>query len=65
LKDVVKPLSKKFASSASIVDSIPTGKEINIQGDVMFEVAEYLVDTYKIEQKVIYFVEKGIKKKAF
>jgi len=65
LKEVIKPLAKKFASSASLVKGL-SGSEINIQGDVMFEVADYLVETFKqIDKKVIFFIEKGIKKKAF
>lgn len=47
LKDVSKAFSKRFAGSSSVKDG-PKGKEIIIQGDHMEDVAEMIVDKFKV-----------------
>merc|ERR1712194_977077 len=48
LKDVSKAFSKKFAGSSSVKDG-PKGKEIIIQGDHMEDVAEMIVNKFKVD----------------
>lgn len=65
LKKVAKSLSKKFASSASVVKMPDTTQEIQIQGDVSMELAEYLVAEFpSIEEKTVYFVDNKTNKKT-
>lgn len=47
LKDVSKSFSKRFAGSSSVKDGTH-GKEIIIQGDHMDDVAEMIIDKFKV-----------------
>jgi len=62
LSDASKKLGKKFASGASVVKG-PTEKEqIDVQGDIMYDLAEFITDTWKnVPESSIYFIEDGRK----
>eukprot|EP01138_Halocafeteria_seosinensis_P002311 gb/GECG01002367.1/.p1 GENE.gb/GECG01002367.1/~~gb/GECG01002367.1/.p1 ORF type:complete len:218 (+),score=54.35 gb/GECG01002367.1/:1-654(+) len=64
LKDASKAFSKKFAASSS-VNSLQTGEKcVDVQGDVAFDVPEFLVDTYEIPAEKIFMLEKNKKVQA-
>lgn len=48
IKDVSKACGKKFASGAAIGETATGAKEIVIQGDVYFEVPQFLMSEFKI-----------------
>jgi density-regulated protein len=64
LKDVSKAFSKRFAGSSSVKDAaIPTGKdgsggkvqkEIIIQGDHLYDVAEMIVDKFGVPDTAVF-----------
>jgi density-regulated protein DRP1 len=54
LKDVSKAFSKKFAGSSSVKDNAKGDKEIIIQGDHMYDVAEMIVDTFKVPESSVF-----------
>jgi density-regulated protein DRP1 len=54
LKDVSKAFSKKFAGSSSVKDSAKGDKEIIIQGDHLYDVAEMIVDTYGVPESCVF-----------
>jgi density-regulated protein len=63
LKDVSKAFSRKFAGSSSVKDAaIPTGKEgggktqkeIIIQGDHVYDVAEMIVDKFGVPETAVF-----------
>eukprot|EP00958_Prasinococcus_capsulatus_P016334 scaffold1803_cov320-Prasinococcus_capsulatus_cf.AAC.4 len=58
LSEASKLFGKKFASGSSIVKD-PTGKEqIDVQGDFLFEAAEYIIKMYKdIPKSAIFLIE--------
>ncbi|KAL3681007.1 hypothetical protein R1sor_023963 [Riccia sorocarpa] len=62
LSDASKKLGKKFASGASVVKG-PTEKEqIDVQGDIMYDIVEFITETWNnIPESAIYFVEEGRK----
>jgi len=63
LKVVAKQLSKKFACSASVVKTT-TGEEINLQGDVDRDVADYIQQEFKeVDAKLITLVDSKTGKK--
>lgn len=53
LKDASKAFSKKFAGSSSVKDGIK-GKEIIIQGDHMYDVAEMIVDKFAVPESCVF-----------
>ena len=53
LKDVSKAFSKRFAGSSSVKDG-PKGKEIIIQGDHMEDVAEMIVNKFKVDGTCVF-----------
>eukprot|EP00467_Chlorarachnion_reptans_P020787 CAMPEP_0114524514 /NCGR_PEP_ID=MMETSP0109-20121206/21900_1 /TAXON_ID=29199 /ORGANISM="Chlorarachnion reptans, Strain CCCM449" /LENGTH=159 /DNA_ID=CAMNT_0001705971 /DNA_START=73 /DNA_END=552 /DNA_ORIENTATION=+ len=63
LKQSAKKMSKQFACSASVVKNNPPPNEIQIQGDVKFEVAEMILQKFKVPKKFIYFQDAKGKKK--
>jgi density-regulated protein DRP1 len=54
LKDVSKAFSKKFAGSSSVKDTAKGDKEIIIQGDHLYDVAEMIVDTYGVPESCVF-----------
>lgn len=64
LKDASKAFSKKFAASSS-VNSLPTGEKcVDVQGDVAYDVPEFLVEQYDIPEDKIFMMEGKKKVKA-
>jgi density-regulated protein DRP1 len=60
IKDAAKVFGKKFSSGSSVSDTASGGKEVVIQGDVMFQLPELLTGkNFKIPGKCIYFLEDG------
>jgi density-regulated protein DRP1 len=65
LKKVAKDFGKKFATGSSVTKVPSGGEEIVIQGDVSFEVEEFLLEKYKnIPEDNIELVDDKKKKKA-
>lgn len=62
LSDASKKLGKKFASGASVVKG-PTEKEqIDVQGDISFDIVEFITETWPdVPETAIYFIEDGKK----
>ncbi|XP_059657036.1 translation machinery-associated protein 22-like [Cornus florida] len=62
LSDASKKLGKKFASGASIVKG-PTEKEqIDVQGDIAYDIVEFITETWPdVPETAIYFIEGGKK----
>uniref|UniRef100_A0ACD5VH38 Uncharacterized protein n=1 Tax=Avena sativa TaxID=4498 RepID=A0ACD5VH38_AVESA len=62
LSDASKKLGKKFATGASVVKG-PTEKEqIDVQGDISYDVVEFITDTWPdVPESAIYFIEDGRK----
>lgn len=54
LKDVSKMFSKKFAGSSSVKETATGEKEIIIQGDHMYDVAEMVVDTFGVPDSCVF-----------
>jgi density-regulated protein DRP1 len=47
LKKVAKAMASKFATGSSVTKVPGGGEEITVQGDVSYEIEEYLLDNYK------------------
>ncbi|KAG9455657.1 hypothetical protein H6P81_000165 [Aristolochia fimbriata] len=62
LSDASKKLGKKFATGASVVKG-PTDKEqIDVQGDISYDIVEFITDTWPdVPETAIYFIEDGRK----
>ncbi|CAK9140537.1 unnamed protein product [Ilex paraguariensis] len=62
LSDASKKLGKKFATGASVVKG-PTEKEqIDVQGDIFYDIVEFITDTWPdVPETAIYFIEDGKK----
>ncbi|KAJ0031021.1 hypothetical protein Pint_12968 [Pistacia integerrima] len=62
LSDASKRLGKKFATGASVVKG-PTEKEqIDVQGDISYDIVEFITDTWPaVPESAIYFIEDGKK----
>ncbi|OVA08429.1 Translation initiation factor SUI1 [Macleaya cordata] len=62
LSDASKKLGKKFASGASVVKG-PTEKEqIDVQGDISYDIVEFITETWPdVPESAIYFIEDGRK----
>ncbi|KAK9705443.1 hypothetical protein RND81_07G057500 [Saponaria officinalis] len=62
LSDASKKLGKKFATGASVVKG-PTEKEqIDVQGDIAYDIVEFLTDTWPdVPESAIFFIEDGRK----
>ncbi|KAI5078475.1 hypothetical protein GOP47_0006146 [Adiantum capillus-veneris] len=65
LTDASKKFGKKFASGASVVKG-PTEKEqIDVQGDFMYEIVDFITETWKnVPGSSVYFLEDGKKVSA-
>lgn len=62
LSDASKRLGKKFATGASVVKG-PTEKEqIDVQGDISYDIVEFITDTWRdVPEAAIFFIEDGKK----
>ncbi|XP_010555049.1 PREDICTED: translation machinery-associated protein 22-like [Tarenaya hassleriana] len=62
LSDASKKLGKKFATGASVVKG-PTEKEqIDVQGDIIYDIVEFITDTWPdVPESSIFFIEDGKK----
>nr|GLL20672.1 translation machinery-associated protein 22 isoform X1 [Ipomoea trifida] len=62
LSDASKKLGKKFATGASVVKG-PTEKEqIDVQGDIAYDIVDFLTETWPdVPESAIFFVEDGKK----
>ncbi|XP_044464208.1 translation machinery-associated protein 22-like [Mangifera indica] len=62
LSDASKKLGKKFATGASVVKG-PTEKEqIDVQGDISYDIVEFITESWPVVPKnSIYFIEDGKK----
>jgi density-regulated protein DRP1 len=54
LKDVSKALSKKFAGSSSVKENTSGEKEIILQGDHMYDVAELVIDAFGVPESAVF-----------
>ncbi|CAF1697108.1 hypothetical protein Bca4012_000558 [Brassica carinata] len=65
LSDASKKLGKKFATGASVVKG-PTEKEqIDVQGDIIYDIVEFITDTWPdVPERSIFFIEDGKKVQA-
>eukprot|EP00466_Bigelowiella_natans_P016930 jgi/Bigna1/90433/estExt_fgenesh1_pg.C_700067 len=64
LKQSAKKMSKQFACSSSVVKCTPPPNEIHVQGDVKFDVADFILNKLKIPKELIFFLEGKKKKKT-
>ncbi|KAK8660632.1 hypothetical protein V6N13_051554 [Hibiscus sabdariffa] len=66
LSDASKKLGKKFATGASVVKG-PTDKEqIDVQGDISYDIVEFITETWPdVLETSIFFIEDGKKKCCF
>lgn len=63
IKKCAQKFSKRFACSAS-VQKTKEGPEIHVQGDIMWDIGEFLIETFEVDSSVLYKLGKGnIKKK--
>ncbi|KAL2945201.1 Translation machinery-associated protein 22 [Bienertia sinuspersici] len=62
LSDASKKLGKKFATGASVVKG-PTDKEqIDVQGDIAYDIVDFITDTWSdVPETAIFFIEDGKK----
>ena len=60
LKAFTKLCAKKFACSSSVQDG-----EIILQGDILWDIAEWLTEEKNVDKNYIYELKKGIRKKFF
>jgi density-regulated protein DRP1 len=54
LKDISKAFSKRFAGSSSVKENAKGDKEIIIQGDHQYDVAEMIVDTFQVPESAVF-----------
>ncbi|KAF4386590.1 hypothetical protein F8388_006545 [Cannabis sativa] len=62
LSEASKKLGKKFATGASVVKG-PTEKEqVDVQGDIAYDIVEFITDTWPdVPETAIFFIEDGRK----
>lgn len=62
LSEASKKLGKKFATGASVVKG-PTDKEqIDVQGDIFYDIVEFITETWsEVPESAIFFIEDGRK----
>eukprot|EP01111_Echinosteliopsis_oligospora_P002127 TRINITY_DN1310_c7_g1_i1.p1 TRINITY_DN1310_c7_g1~~TRINITY_DN1310_c7_g1_i1.p1 ORF type:complete len:186 (+),score=57.03 TRINITY_DN1310_c7_g1_i1:74-631(+) len=64
LGDAAKLFAKKFSCGSSVVKG-PTVEEIDVQGDVLHEIVEFILEKYEqIDINSVFMVEDGKKTKA-
>jgi density-regulated protein len=63
IKKAAKMLANKFARGASVSKNVEGKDEIVVQGDLVEEIEEFIIEQYKIsEDQVVVREEKGAKK---
>jgi density-regulated protein DRP1 len=63
LKKAAKSFSKKFACSASVVKLADGGLEIQIQGDVLTELPDFIIAEFRgVDKSALFFMDKANKK---
>eukprot|EP00249_Psilotum_nudum_P000880 c13046_g1_i1 orf=394-969(-) len=62
LTDASKKFGKKFASGASVVKGVTDKEQIDVQGDIMYDIVEFITETWKnVPEESIFFIEDGKK----
>jgi density-regulated protein DRP1 len=62
LSDASKKLGKKFATGASVVKGPTEKDQIDVQGDIAYDIVEFITDTWPdVPEAAIYFIEDGKK----
>ncbi|KAF5788698.1 putative SUI1 domain, DENR family, SUI1 domain superfamily protein [Helianthus annuus] len=62
LSDASKKLGKKFATGASVVKGPTEKDQIDVQGDIAYDIVEFITDTWPdVPETAIYFIEDGKK----
>nr|GEV23181.1 translation machinery-associated protein 22-like [Tanacetum cinerariifolium] len=62
LSDASKKLGKKFATGASVVKGPTEKDQIDVQGDIAYDIVEFITDTWPdVPESAIYFIEDGKK----
>ncbi|KAK6944818.1 SUI1 domain [Dillenia turbinata] len=62
LGDASKKLGKKFATGASVVKGPTEKDQIDVQGDIAYDVVEFITDSWPdVPESAIFFIEDGKK----
>ncbi|CAN6441748.1 unnamed protein product [Victoria cruziana] len=62
LSEASKKLGKKFATGASVVKGPTEKDQIDVQGDIAYDIVEFITDTWPdVPETAIYFIEDGKK----
>ncbi|KAI3701399.1 hypothetical protein L6452_26438 [Arctium lappa] len=62
LSDASKKLGKKFATGASVVKGPTEKDQIDVQGDIAYDIVEFITDTWPdVPETAIFFIEDGKK----
>ncbi|XP_031487057.1 uncharacterized protein LOC116255396 isoform X2 [Nymphaea colorata] len=62
LSDASKKLGKKFATGASVVKGPTEKDQIDVQGDISYDIVEFITETWPdVPETAIYFIEDGKK----
>lgn len=62
LSDASKKLGKKFATGASVVKGPTEKDQIDVQGDIIFDIVDFITETWPdVPEAAIYFIEDGKK----
>ncbi|KAK9947967.1 hypothetical protein M0R45_003560 [Rubus argutus] len=62
LSDASKKLGKKFATGASVVKGPTEKDQIDVQGDIFYDIVEFITDTWPdVPESAIFFIEDGRK----
>ncbi|KAK7283403.1 hypothetical protein RIF29_12898 [Crotalaria pallida] len=62
LSDASKKLGKKFATGASVVKGPNEKEQIDVQGDIAYDIVEFITDTWPdVPETAIFFIEDGRK----
>ena len=66
VKPAAKDMGKKFASGSTVTKNAHNQKTIDIQGDVSYDVPDFIIQQWpQIPKDSLYFLEKGKKSKCF
>ncbi|XP_074565457.1 translation machinery-associated protein 22 [Curcuma longa] len=62
LSDASKKLGKKFATGASVVKGSTEKEQIDVQGDIAYDIVEFITETWPdVPETAIFFIEDGRK----
>ncbi|KAF3793309.1 Translation machinery-associated protein 22 [Nymphaea thermarum] len=62
LSEASKKLGKKFATGASVVKGPTEKDQIDVQGDISYDIVEFITETWPdVPETAIYFIEDGKK----